>query len=145
MRRWYEKQREREIACLYAGLRPQERRTVCLPIIVPFSFCKASSALFLKTLFKCYSHGDCINEEIKKHINERFETVQKLYLFANWTKPQPFPTGILTEAISPYWENVCLRSSSVTLESSPPTNIYNESLVSYLKLVINDKFLKCKT
>jgi hypothetical protein len=65
-----------------------------------------------------------------------------LYLFANCTKPQPFPTGILTEAISPYWENVCLRSSSETLGSSPPTNIYNESLISYLKLVINDKSRK---
>lgn len=76
---------------------------------------------------------------------KRFEIVQNFYLLANWTKPQPFPTGILTEAISPYWENACLRSSSVTLGSSPPTNIYNESLISYWELVINDKLLKCKT
>jgi len=62
---------------------------------------------------------------------------QNLYLFANWTKPHPFPTGIFTETISPYWENGCLRSSSETLGSSPPTNIYNETLVSYWKVVPN--------
>lgn len=38
--------------CLFAGLRPHERRTVCLPITVPFSFCNASSALFLSQEFK---------------------------------------------------------------------------------------------
>lgn len=33
--------------CLLAGLRPQDSRTVCLPIVSPFSFCNASSAWFL--------------------------------------------------------------------------------------------------
>lgn len=42
---WWEK--ERDNTCLFAGFRPQERRTVCLPIAVPFNFCKASSASFL--------------------------------------------------------------------------------------------------
>lgn len=30
--------------CLLAGLRPQERRTACLPIVDPFNPCSASSA-----------------------------------------------------------------------------------------------------
>jgi len=46
------------------------------------------------------------------------------YLWANCTKPHCFPTGIFTEEISPYWEKVCLRSSSLTFGSSPPTNTY---------------------
>jgi hypothetical protein len=35
------------ITCLLAGFLPQERRTVCFPIAVPFKPCNASSALFL--------------------------------------------------------------------------------------------------
>jgi hypothetical protein len=58
---------------------------------------------------------------------KRFENGYKFYLLPNCTKPHPFPTGILTETISPYWENGCLRSSAVALGSSPPTNIYNAS------------------
>ena len=113
---------EREITCLFAGLRPHERRTICLPIVVPFSFCNASSALFLKKV-------DAVDILlIKNHVISEYAKIwlgQDSYLFANCTKPHPFPTGILTETISPYWENGCLRSSAVTLESSPPTNIYN--------------------
>lgn len=30
------------------------------------------------------------------------ETQPHIYLLANCTKPHPFPTGILTETISPY-------------------------------------------
>lgn len=30
--------------CLFAGLRPQDRRTVCFPIVVPLNCCNASSA-----------------------------------------------------------------------------------------------------
>lgn len=49
--------------------------------------------------------------------------VKKYYLLANCTNPHPFPVGILTETISPYCKKGCLRSSSLTLGSSPPTNI----------------------
>ena len=122
--------------CLFAGLRPQERRTVCLPIVVPFSFCNASSALFLKKV-------DAVDILlIKNHVISEYAKIwlgQDSYLFANCTKPHPFPTGILTETISPYWENGCLRSSSETLGSSPPTNIYNKSLVSHSKVVVKSK------
>lgn len=35
------------ITCLFTGVRPHERRTVCFPITVPFRLCIASSALLL--------------------------------------------------------------------------------------------------
>lgn len=60
---------------------------------------------------------------------QRVENRYRFYLLANCTKPHPFPTGILTETISPYSENGSLRSSAVALGSSPPTNIYNESSI----------------
>lgn len=57
------------------------------------------------------------------------------YLLANWTKPHAFPTGIFTETTSPNWEKGCLRSSSLTSESSPPTNICNKSQIKELSRV----------
>lgn len=48
------------------------------------------------------------------------------YLFANCTNPHPFPAGILMEITSPNGMKECLSSTSVTSESSPPTNIYNK-------------------
>lgn len=47
------------------------------------------------------------------------------YLSANWTNPHRLPTGILTWTNSPYWLKTCLKWSSETLESKPPTNIWN--------------------
>lgn len=52
-----------------------------------------------------------------------------MYRWANCTNPHPFPTGILTERISPYWEKACLRSSSLAFGSSRPTNIYKKKWV----------------
>lgn len=45
------------------------------------------------------------------------------YLLANCTNPHPFPIGIFTDTTSPNLEKGCLRSSSLTSESRPPTNI----------------------
>lgn len=76
-------------------------------------------------------------------ITQRFQNGYKIYLLANCTKPHPFPTGILTETISPYWEKGCLRSSEVALGSSPPTNIYNDHPLKISdKLIFLNKKLK---
>ena len=48
-----------------------------------------------------------------------------MYLWAKRTKPHCFPTGILTEVISPYCEKASFRSSSLTSGSSPPTNTFS--------------------
>lgn len=53
-----------------------------------------------------------------------------IYRWANCTNPQPFPIGIFTETISPYWEKACLRSSSLAFGSSRPTNIYQKKEVN---------------
>lgn len=55
-------------------------------------------------------------------MNKYYKT-EKMYLLANCTNPHPFPIGIFTETISPYSEKGCLRSSSLTVGSSPPTKI----------------------
>ena len=124
----------KEHTCLFAGLRPQERRTVCLPITVPFSFCNASSALFLQKCSEWHRVVIAPSKIFRKMLSVNLQ-ITPGYLFANCTNPHPFPTGILTETISPYWENGCLRSSSVTLGSSPPTNIYNVQQVSHKTLM----------
>ena len=56
------------------------------------------------------------------------------YLSANWTNPHRLPTGIFTWTNCPCWLKTCLRCSSVTLESKPPTKICNEvySVLPYL-------------
>lgn len=64
----------------------------------------------------------CILSSKYERIVNAKETTK--YRLANCTKPHPFPTGIFTETISPYCKKGCLRSSSLTFGSSPPTKIY---------------------
>jgi hypothetical protein len=43
-----EKLKLNQFTCLLAGLRPQESRTACFPIVDPFNPCSASSASTLQ-------------------------------------------------------------------------------------------------
>ena len=73
------------------------------------------------------SNVQCQNKLIDiiyhKHLAEKESQV---YLCINWTKPQPFPTGILTYTNSPNWPNTVLKSASVAIGSNPPTKICYE-------------------
>ena len=90
-------------------------------------FANYSPIEFFQSLLCIWSATKCLKHQIyyrEKLLNPWLDKAIICYLLTNWTNPHPLPTGILTDTISPNSEKGCFKSSSVTLESSPPTNIY---------------------
>lgn len=90
------------------------------------SSCRSTCAGLLRRC-SCRGRGAEREREMWEKGIEKSWTVEHpmRYLWTNCTNPHCFPTGILTEAMSPHSENDCLRSSSLTFGSSPPTKTWS--------------------
>lgn len=119
---------------LFDRLVPHESWTFCAPINAPCSINNVCSVDCLKFIAIITNTTILFTNTCQRWTN----WVNKVNLITNWTKPHLFPTGILTRTTSPWGEQTCFRTYSVTLGSSPQTNIWRQKNKVNKKWKMND-------